>query len=192
MAVEHQSLPALSAIVQLVLKQPISIRAYPADMSTQPSQSRNALNPERGNERVERIYREWDAALARLEELPPERLEEGVDSLLSLYAKDASIESPLIPHLMKKESGVCTGHEEMRPFFREVGRRKPSVRNYYRAGYLTDGKKLIWEYPRAKPDGEQMDFVEAMELNDDGLIQRHCVYWGWRSVKVILDDAYRR
>jgi hypothetical protein len=24
-----------------------------------------------------------------------------------------------------------------------------------------------------------MDFVEAMELNDEGLIQRHSVYWGW-------------
>lgn len=71
------------------------------------------------------------------------------------------------------------------------------MRKYYRAGYLTDGKKLIWEYPRAKPDGEQpqseqMDFVESMELNSDGLIKRHCVYWGWRGVNVILSDTYRR
>ncbi len=161
-------------------------------MSTQTAQSINALNPERSNEKVERIYREWDAALARLEELPPERLDEGVESLLNLYEKDAVIESPLIPHLMKVDRGICTGHEEMRPFFREVGRRKPGLRKYYRTGYLTDGKKLIWEYPRAKPDGEQMDFVEAMELNDQGRIQHHCVYWGWRGVKLIREDAYRR
>lgn len=152
----------------------------------------NALNPERANESVERIYREWDAALAQLEELPPDRLEEGVDALLALYATDATIESPLIPHLMKVERGIYQGHEEMRPFFREVGRRKPSLRKYFRRGYFTDGKSLIWEYPRAKPDGEQMDFVEAMELNDQGLIQNHCVYWGWRGVNVILEDAYRR
>ncbi len=25
-------------------------------------------------------------------------------------------------------------------------------------------------------NGEQMDFVEAMDLNDEGLIQHHCVY----------------
>lgn len=156
------------------------------------SQTTDALNPERSNENVERIYRDWDAALARLEELPPERLDEGVEALLMLYAKDATIESPLIPHLMKTERGICRGHDEMRPFFREVGRRKPSLRKYYRTGYLTDGKKLIWEYPRAKPDGEQMDFVEAIELNSEGLIQRHCVYWGWRGVSVILGDAYRR
>lgn len=161
-------------------------------MSNKTLLTTNALNPERTNENVERIYREWDAALARLEELPPERLDEGVEALLALYAKDAVIESPLIPHLMKVERGICRGREEMRPFFREVGRRKPSLRKYYRAGYLTDGNKLIWEYPRAKPDGEQMDFVEAMELNSKGLIQHHSVYWGWRGVAVMLADAYRR
>jgi hypothetical protein len=26
--------------------------------------------------------------------------------------------------------------------------------------------------------GEPMDFVEPMELNDEGLIQQHAVYWG--------------
>ncbi|MBV9269143.1 MAG: hypothetical protein JO061_23440 [Acidobacteriaceae bacterium] len=161
-------------------------------MSNKVPQVTSALNPERSNDAVERIYREWDAALARLEELPPEQLEEGVEALLSLYAEDGAIESPLIPHLMHVERGICSGHNEMRPFFREVGRRKPSLRKYYRAGYLTDGKRLIWEYPRAKPDGEQMDFVEAIELNDQGLIQRHCVYWGWKGVSVILNDAYRR
>src|SRR5215469_15546012 len=92
----------------------------------------NALNPELTNEKVERIYHDWDAALARLEELPPERLEEGVDAFLALYAKDAVIETPLIPHLMGTERGICKGHEEMRPFIREVGRRKPSLRKYYR------------------------------------------------------------
>jgi hypothetical protein len=158
----------------------------------QTSNTTTTFNPERANEQVERIYLEWDAALARLEELPPERLEEGVDALLTLYAKDASIESPLIPHLMKVERGICSGHDEMRPFFREVGRRKPSLRKYYRTGYFTDGKKLIWEYPRAKPDGEQMDFVESIQLNDEGLIQHHSVYWGWRGVNVILRDGYRR
>ncbi len=141
---------------------------------------------------AERIYREWDRALAHLEELPPEKLDDGVEALLALYAKDAVIESPLIPHLMETERGICRGHDEMRPFFRRVGERKPSVRKYYRSGYFTDRKKLMWEYPRAKPDGEQMDFVEVMELNDHGLIQHHKVYWGWYGVNVMKQDAYRR
>jgi hypothetical protein len=35
-----------------------------------------------------------------------------------------------------------------------------------------------------------MDFVEAMTLNDKGLIQRHCVYWGWKGFSVIQEDKY--
>jgi ketosteroid isomerase-like protein len=109
---------------------------------------------------VERIYHEWDAALARNDSA----------ALLALYAPDAMIESPLIPHLIGSEHGICRGHDEIRPFFEALARRKPQVRRYYRTGYLTDGKKLMWEYPRASPDGDQMDFVEVIEIKD-GLIQ---------------------
>jgi len=49
----------------------------------------------------------------------------------------------------------------------------------------------MWEYPRQTPDGEQMDFVEVMELHD-GLIRRHRVYWGWRGVSVMEKDQYHR
>ena len=61
----------------------------------------------------------------------------------------------------------------------------------HREGFTTDGRRAMWEYPRDAPDGEQMDFVEVMEI-EDGLIRTHHVYWGWRGVKVILDDAYHR
>jgi hypothetical protein len=46
----------------------------------------------------------------------------------------------------------------------------------------TDGTTLILEYPRSTSDGEQMDFVEVMEVAD-GLIRAHRVYWGWRGLK---------
>lgn len=39
-------------------------------------------------------------------------------------------------------------------------------------------------------NGRQMDLVEAMEIVD-GLIQRHCVDWGWLAVKVLEEDRYR-
>jgi hypothetical protein len=45
---------------------------------------------------------------------------------------------------------------------------------------------------RAAPKGEQMDFVEVMELNDEGLIQYHKVYWGWRGFAVLLKNEYQR
>jgi hypothetical protein len=90
------------------------------------------------------------------------------------------------------ESGVRHGRDELRPVIEQVVARKPPLRTYHRTGYLTDGRRtMIFEYPRDAPDGEQMDFVEVMEIAD-GLIQRHCVYWGWRGIKVIQDDAYHK
>lgn len=135
-----------------------------------------------GSTPVERMYFAWDEALSRNDS----------EALLALYAEDARLESPLIPHLLGVEGGVLNGHDELRCLFALLADRKPPVRRYSRTGYLTDGRRLIWEYPRATPEGEQMDFAEVMELNDRGLIQRHCVYWGWFGVRVLQRDQYRR
>jgi hypothetical protein len=137
-------------------------------------------NPERTP--VERMYFAWDDALSRND----------AGALLALYAPDAVFESPLVPHLLGTESGVLHGHRELKPLFDKLAGRKPAIRQYHRTGYLTDGRRLLWEYPREAPDGEQMDFVEAMELNRDGLIQRHRVYWGWRGFQILQRDQYHR
>jgi len=84
------------------------------------------------------------------------------------------------------------GHEEIRAFWKKVSANKPSLRKYHRTGYLTDGKKLMWEYPRETPSGDQMDFVEVMELNENGLIQKYRVYWGWYGFGVLKRDAYHK
>jgi len=131
---------------------------------------------------IESIYHDWDEALSRSD----------VEALLKLYAHDAVLESPLVSHLCAKERGICSGHEELRPFFEMLRERKPPVRQHYRKTYFTDGKTVIWEYPRETPKGEQMDFAEAMEINDDGLIQHHNVYWGWFGVGVLQRDEYRK
>ena len=101
------------------------------------------------------------------------------------------LESPLVRHLLKSETGIVRGGEKLREFIRIVFERTPPARRRYRSGFFTDGKKLMWEYPRATPDGEQMDFVEVMEI-EDGLIHRHRVYWGWFGVKVLQEDRYHR
>jgi ketosteroid isomerase-like protein len=135
-----------------------------------------------GSMPVERMYFAWNDALARND----------IEALLGLYAEDAHFESPLAPHLLDTESGVLHGHGELRPLFEQLAERKPPVRQYFRTGYLTDGKRLIFEYPRDAGQGEQMDFAEVMELNDDGLIQRHCVHWGWFGFRVLQREEYRR
>jgi predicted SnoaL-like aldol condensation-catalyzing enzyme len=130
---------------------------------------------------IDFIYHAWDERLSNND----------AQGLLELYAVVATLESPLVPHLMQTGSGILHGHDELRAFFQKLAERKPEVRRYYRAGYFTDGRILMWEYPRETPDGEQMDFVEVMEING-GLIQRHRVYWGWFGVNVLQANAYHR
>ena len=129
---------------------------------------------------AERIYRAWDEALGQKD----------LDAALRLYAPDATLESPLVRHLLGGEEGVVRGRDELRAFVERVFARTPPLRQRHRVGFFTDGRKLIWEYPRTTEHGQQMDLVEAMEIVD-GLIQRHCVYWGWLAVKVLEEDRYR-
>jgi hypothetical protein len=65
------------------------------------------------------------------------------------------------------------------------------ARRRHRSGFFTDGRRLIWEYPREAPDGDQMDFVESMGI-ENGLIRRHCVCWGWFGVRGLDGDRCHR
>ncbi|MBL6750362.1 MAG: nuclear transport factor 2 family protein [Nevskia sp.] len=129
---------------------------------------------------AERIYLAWDDSLGRKD----------LDAAMELYAESACLESPLVRHLLGVESGVIQGRAALRAFVEKVFLRTPSLRKRHRSGFFTDGRKLIWEYPRIAAEDEQMDLVESMEIVD-GLIQRHCVYWGWLAVKVLEQDRYR-
>lgn len=130
---------------------------------------------------AERILVEWDHALEHND----------VDKLMALYAPDATIESPLVAHLLNQESGICHGTQELKTLLEILAKRKPIIRKYYKNRYFTDGKTLMWEYPRLTPNGEQMDFVEVMEL-ENSLIKYHRVYWGWYGCHVIKQDKYHR
>jgi hypothetical protein len=129
---------------------------------------------------IEAVTRTWEEALANHD----------VEGLLTCYAPDATIESPVVAHILGGR-GVCHGHAELRPFITEVVARTPDQRHYHRAGFFTDGHIAMWEYPRSTPEGEQMDFVEVMEI-EDGLIRAHRVYWGWRGVQILAKDEYHR
>jgi len=128
---------------------------------------------------IERIYNEWNDALAA----------QNIDALLELYNEDATLESPLVRHLLKTEVGICAGREELRKLLTILFQRQPEIRRFHRKNFFTDGKNIIWEYPRDSPEGEQMDFVEVMELKNSK-IQSHRVYWGWRGVKVLDDNVH--
>lgn len=122
----------------------------------------------------EEILHAWDEALGCKD----------VAAAAALYTPDATLESPLVCHLTGVERGVLQGREEIRRFAARVFEGQPPQRRRYKTKYFTDGETLMWEYPRATPDGDQMDFVEVMELKD-GLIQHHRVYWGWFGVGLL-------
>ena len=123
---------------------------------------------------IEQIYQRWDDALGKND----------LDAALALYADDASIESPLVQHLLKTNRGVVQGKDNLRQFITLVFQTSPPERKRFRTGYFTDGRAVTWEYPRVAPEGEQMDLVEMMEI-EGGLIRRHRVYWGWYALNVL-------
>ena len=109
--------------------------------------------------------------------------ERNTEGLLSLYAEDAVFESPLVPAILDDaRSGVLHGKKEIERFLSEGTQRRPNeLVKWYRTGeYLTDGRMLVWEYPRETPDGEQIDILELMII-EQGLIAQHRIYWGWKG-----------
>ena len=123
---------------------------------------------------AERIYQLWDDALGNKD----------LDASLSLYADDATIESPLVQHLMKTQEGIVRGKDQLRRFITLVFQSNPPQRKRFRTGFFSDGRVIMWEYPRATPGDDQMELVEVMDIQN-GLIQRHRVYWGWYALNVL-------
>jgi hypothetical protein len=139
-----------------------------------------ASRVERDLEAARSIYERWDEALGNKD----------VEASLRLYTADATLESALVRHLTGAESGVIEGRESLRRFVEQVYAHQLPARTRYRKGFLSDGKTLMWEYPRVTPSGQQVDLVEVMEL-EQGLIRRHRVYWGWFGLRA-LEETRRR
>jgi steroid delta-isomerase len=113
------------------------------------------------------------------------------DKLIELYADDAVVETPLVMAIFDdKTEGVLRGRAEIKHFFDEGLRRRPDeLLRWYRTGiFLTNGKVVTWEYPRKTPDGNQIDLVEVMDVQD-GKIRHHRIYWGWFGFQYILGNA---
>ena len=127
------------------------------------------------------VHERWNEALGKKD----------VEALVALYTDDAVIESPLVSYLLRTERGICSGKDAIRAFIPKVFINQPQTRRTHRSFAFTDGRVLVWEYPRASPEGDQMDFIEVMELQD-GLIRRHRVYWGWFGVHTLTSGSHKR
>ena len=76
---------------------------------------------------VERIYRLWDEALGNRD----------LEASLALYAEDASIESPLVAHLLKTRNGIVQGKEALRKFIARVIETNPPQRKRFKQGFFS-------------------------------------------------------
>lgn len=110
-----------------------------------------------------------------------------VEKLLALYHEEATLESPLVPILMKQSSGILQGREQIEAFLHVGTQKRPNelVRWYRDGTYFSSGNMLVWEYPRETPDGDQIDILEVMQI-ERGLIMKQRIYWGWVGVNLLL------
>ncbi|OZM82318.1 nuclear transport factor 2 family protein [Pseudonocardia sp. MH-G8] len=132
-------------------------------------------------EQIEHVFTAWDDALGA----------QDLDAAMALYRADATLESPLVRYLLGTGEGVVRGREDLRRFVERVFAHQPAERRRYRTGLLAGGSRIVWEYPRESPEGDQMDIVEVMEIRD-GLIAHHRVYWGWFSVGMLTGGDHPR
>lgn len=103
-----------------------------------------------------------------------------IDGLLELYLPDTTLESPLVPRVMDTAGGVLTGHAQLREFLERGTRGRPNeLVRFHRSGhFLFEHGRLVWEYPRQTPEGDQVDIIEVMDLAGPK-IRHHRIYWGW-------------
>jgi hypothetical protein len=87
---------------------------------------------------------------------------------------------------------VLRGREEFRAFYREVARRKSNVIRPRHHGnyYFIDARRIVWEYPRVTPSGEQSEFMESWEFNEEYEIRFHRVYWGWSRIASLTQNGF--
>lgn len=112
-----------------------------------------------------------------------------VAKLIELYSPNAIFESPLVPILLNKKSGVLHGKDEIHNFLIEGTQRRPNelVRWYRTGAYFSKGNTLIWEYPRNTPNGDQLDILELIEI-ENSLIVNHRIYWGWLGTQLLIKN----
>jgi steroid Delta-isomerase len=125
---------------------------------------------------IRHVYESWHQMI----------LSRNLDGLMKLYAEDCDFESSAV--LVLKGRDQIRGHFAL--FFSEMMAKDATVELYRPATFFSDGKTLLWEYPSKSPQGDQLDVVESMDL-ENGLIVYHSVYWGWIGRKAMQAVADR-
>ena len=126
---------------------------------------------------IRHVYEEWHRTV----------MSGDLAGLMVLYADNAVFESPtVIAQFPDRDDGLLRGKAEIAKLFeRNFSNLKGEFTDLHRTRFFSDGRVLIWEYPRKTPTGAQVDLFESMDI-ENGLIAYHRVYWGWQGVKALL------
>lgn len=132
---------------------------------------------------AQRIYEQWHECAKN----------GNVEALINLYAPDAILETPLTMAILDDaKSGILCG-PEIRRFFEEGVRRRPNelVRWRRDGTFFWNGHRLVWEYPRQTPQGDQVDILEVMDIVE-GKITHHRIYWGWFGFELLKQSSLKK
>jgi hypothetical protein len=103
------------------------------------------------------------------------------ERMVSLFAQDATIESPAVVRLLNRKEGVCRGRDEIRLLVRAMMQRG---RPWGKHGPpLIRGNTVAIEYMSASSDRDSFS-VDLIEIRD-GRIQSLRAYPGWRAVTAL-------
>ena len=93
---------------------------------------------------VRHVYEQWHRTI----------LERDLKGLAALYAEDAIFESPAVWVLNRQSDGVLRGRAAIKSYFATFFEKAAGSIDWYRSDvFLSDGKRLFWEYPRQDAEG---------------------------------------
>jgi len=99
-----------------------------------------------------------------------------VDSLVSLYADDATHTSPKIRTLHPETDGKLIGKASLSAWWKDSNARLPGLR-YQETALTANDERVFLEYLRHAPDGEPTPVAEVFEIHG-GKIVASRVYHG--------------
>jgi len=120
------------------------------------------------SESVERTLREFDAAWARRD----------LRAIVDMFAEDASLESPLVLHLLHRTEGVLHGRDEIQEMISALLEQGTPWGRH--EAPLIQGNKAAVEFRSASTDEGQFYSVDIVEVVQ-GRIQSLRAYSGWRA-----------
>jgi ketosteroid isomerase-like protein len=111
-----------------------------------------------------------------------------VDAAVALFTEDATLESPLVIHLLHRKDGVLHGRDEIRPLVAALMERGTSWGSH--EAPLVRGNMIAIEFRTPASQGGEFFSVDIIELRN-GKIKSLRAYTGWRAQMATRHDGAR-